>query len=247
MPGSVTLVTGASADIGLSLIRRLLLSEPGSLILAHHHQGGERLAALQAEMGPNCIQSIQADFSQNDAARRMAQHILNTVGPPNKFVHLPALKLVYERFPASDWTRFQQDLNVQLLSAVSLLQQFLPRMSKLQHGRVVFLTSTVTRGLPPKYMAPYTVAKYAQLGLVKALAAEYASTNVTVNAVSPTMVETRFLDEVPSVATRMSASANPKGRNATPEDIIGAIEFLLSERAGFITGIEMVIAGGAAC
>jgi 3-oxoacyl-[acyl-carrier protein] reductase len=90
----------------------------------------------------------------------------------------------------------------------------------------------------------YTIVKHAQLGLMKALAAEYSGTPLTVNAVSPGMIETRFLEKIPDVAVRMAASQSPRGRNATPADVVGVIAFLLSPEADFMTGVEVPITAG---
>jgi len=96
-------------------------------------------------------------------------------------------------------------------------------------------------------MSMYTTIKYTQLGLMRALAAEYAATPVRINAISPSMVETQFLQEIAEVAVQMSASANPQGRNATPSDLMGAFELLLSPASDYIHGIEIPIAAGSVC
>jgi 3-oxoacyl-[acyl-carrier protein] reductase len=61
------------------------------------------------------------------------------------------------------------------------------------------------------------------------------------------MIETQFVQEIGDLAVRMSADANPKGRNAQTEDVIGAIEFLLSPGASYMTGIDIPITGGSYC
>jgi 3-oxoacyl-[acyl-carrier protein] reductase len=93
-------------------------------------------------------------------------------------------------------------------------------------------------------MAMYTVVKQAQLGLMRALASEYAATGVTINAVSPSMIETRFLDDIPGLAREMSAKAAPRDRNARTEDVVGSIMYLLSSDSDFVTGIELPVTGG---
>ena len=173
------------------------------------------------------------------AGRIEAEH-----GVPSQVVHLPGLKLVYERFPKFKWEHFQRDLEVQVHSAVTLLQRFLPRMARMPRARVVFVLSSVTRGVPPKFLSMYTVLKHAQLGLMKALASEYSGTHVTVNAVSPSMIETRFLENLPEVAVQLAAQASPLGRNATTDDVIGAIAFLLSTESDYISGAEIPITAG---
>jgi 3-oxoacyl-[acyl-carrier protein] reductase len=114
-------------------------------------------------------------------------------------------------------------------------------------ARVVFLLSFVTQSLPPKFMSYYVIVKYAELGLMRALAAEYASSSVRINGISPSTVETKFLQKVSEVAVQMAARASPLGRNATPEDLIGAMEFLLSAGAEYMTGIDIPITAGSTC
>ena len=93
-------------------------------------------------------------------------------------------------------------------------------------------------------MSMYSIVKQAQLGLMRSLAAEYAGTSVNVNAVSPGMIETRFLDELPGMIKEATAAAAPSRRIAQPSDVIAAIEFLLSPKAAYITGIELPVTGG---
>jgi 3-oxoacyl-[acyl-carrier protein] reductase len=190
---------------------------------------------------------MQADFSKRSSVETMAERIATDYNTPGEIVHLPALRLIYERFTKFDWDRFETDLAIQVESAVVLLQRFLPKMAKLPRAKVLFVLSSVVHGVPPKFMSMYTMIKYAQLGLMRALAAEYASTSVRINAISPGMVETRFLQDIADVAVQMSASANPQGRNAKPDDLLGGIEFLLSPASDYIHGIDVPIAAGSVC
>jgi 3-oxoacyl-[acyl-carrier protein] reductase len=231
------LITGASSDIGLALIDRLAHVPDPPIILAHCNSGPDRV--------PNAAQPLVADFTSPQSVSALADRILSDYGCPNRIVHLPALKLLYERFTKFNWDRFETDLHIQVQSAVILLKRFLPLMAKMPSARVVFVSSSVTRGVPPKFMSMYTVVKHAQLGLMRALASEYGESGVSVNAVSPGMVETRFLDNIPDMVKEMSASAIPRHRNARPDDVVDAVEFLLSPKAGYITGIELPVTGGA--
>ncbi len=246
MSDRLILITGASSDIGMALIRSLMAAADGPSVLAHSFRGGDKIRALQAEFGER-VQSVEADFTNPASVKAMAEDILARFGAPHGVVHLPALRLSYERFTKFDWERFAEDLAVQIQSAVILLQKFLPKMAKIDQSRVVFVLSSVTHGMPPKFMSMYTILKYAQLGLMRSLAAEYAGTSVRINGISPSMVGTQFLQDIAGVAIEMSAAANPQGRNATPADLVGAIEFLLSPASGYITGSDLPITAGSAC
>ncbi|CAN5579248.1 SDR family NAD(P)-dependent oxidoreductase [soil metagenome] len=246
MADRVLLVTGASSDIGLATIRAILASPDAPTVLAHSFRGGEKIQALQAEFGER-VRSVEADFTDAASVRKMADDILAQYGAPHSVLHLPALRLNYERFTKFDWQRFESDLSVQVQAAVILLQRFLPKMAKMQDSRVVFVLSSVTHGMPPKFLSMYTMLKYTQLGLMRALAAEYAATSVRINGISPSMVQTQFLGEIAEVAVEMSAAASPQGRNAVPQDLVGAIQFLLSPAAGYITGADLPISAGSVC
>ena len=84
------------------------------------------------------------------------------------------------------------------------------------------------------------------LGLMKSLAAEYGDKNININAVSPSMIETKFLSEIHEKVIEMSAEMNPLKRNATTKDIVPIIKFLLSKESDYITGANIPITGGSA-
>jgi 3-oxoacyl-[acyl-carrier protein] reductase len=245
MPDTV-LISGASSDLGCALARALLSSGRPLSVIAHSHKGGDRIAALKAEYGER-IFPLQADLSDADALKSMVDEITANFGAPSQIVHLPALRLAYERLTKFNLERFRQDMAIQVEAPIVLMRHFAAKMSKIEGARLVFVLSSVVHGMPPKFMSMYTVVKHAQLGLMRAAAAEYASTQLTVNAVSPGMIETQFLADIAETAVQMAAAANPKGRNARPEDVIGAIEFLLSPAAGYITGAVIPVTAGSTC
>src|ERR1017187_4467816 len=102
------LVTGASSDIGCALVRQLLSRPDPPLVLAHSYRSGDKIRALQAEFGKR-IQPLEADFSQSSSVATMAGQIAGEYGTPAGIVHLPALRLSYERFTKFNWERFQTD------------------------------------------------------------------------------------------------------------------------------------------
>jgi 3-oxoacyl-[acyl-carrier protein] reductase len=233
----IVLITGASSDIGVELTRRL--AGTSATVFAHHHKGGARLGEIAPRVRP-----VAADLRDEADVRRLVETVA-AAGCPSKIVHLPGLPLRMARFPDLDWARLDDDLHLQVRSLGWILQAFLPRMAKEGvRGKVVVMLSSVTLGPPPKNMAAYVVVKAALLGLVRAAAVEYAAKGISVNAVSPYTVETQFLAEVPSKYPELAADANPMKRNARAADVVAAIEFLLSDGAEFLTGVNLPVAGG---
>ena len=246
MSRDLVLITGASSDIGLALILRLAGSSRKAIILAHCNSCVPRVEELRDSLGYESIHPLQADFCSVPAVNKLTQNITAKFGTPSKVVHLAGVKLIYERFTKFRWDHFEADFHVQVRSAVLLLKTFLPAMSKMPSAQIVFLLSAVTHGVPPKFMSMYTMVKYAQLGMVRALASEYAESAVSINAVSPGMVETRFLDNIPDFVKESAAAGAPKRRNTAVGEVVDVIEFLLSPQAAHLTGVEIPVTGGAA-
>ena len=240
---NVYLITGASSDVGCALIRRLW--QPGDVFIA---QGAGDLGGL-AELckeHPGSIRTYDVDLTNEKALEAFIADVQANCPAPTHFVHLPALRVVNTKFKKFDEERFEKDMSVQLRSAVALCKAFVPAMAKAKKGRVLLMLTSYLLGLPPKNTAAYIMVKSALGGLAKSLAADYAPYGVTVNCVAPSMMETKFLADTSDLIVQASAEANPMGRNATPADVVPAMAFLLSDEAGFITGVTLPITGGSA-
>jgi 3-oxoacyl-[acyl-carrier protein] reductase len=106
------------------------------------------------------------------------------------------------------------------------------------------MLSSVVINVPPKALTQYTTIKYAMLGLVKSLASEYSDKNIQINAVSPSMVETKFLDNINEKLVELSAYNHPLKRNAQVNEITPIIKMLISKESDYINGVNIPITGG---
>jgi 3-oxoacyl-[acyl-carrier protein] reductase len=240
------LVLGASSVIGAALVRRLARRD--ALLLLHYSTGRERITALEQSVAgsPSKTVPLQADLGDLAAVDALVTEVKNRCEHLQAIVYLPGLPLRLDRFHLSSVARLEEDLHLSLLAPARLLQTFLPGFRQADRkGKVVLMLSSVTQGIPPKGMAAYTAVKYAQLGLMRALAAEYADKNVCVNGVSPGAVETPFLANLPEKFLELSAEQNPHKRNVLPDDIGPVVDFLLSPKSDFITGANLPVTGGA--
>lgn len=235
------LVTGASSDVGMALLKRL--AGGYGRVIAHYRTMSNAFESLINDFDGKIV-PIKADFCDEAEVDRFVRDITAEECGIDHIVLLPAPKAFNQRFERLSWADFQKGIDVQLRSAVKILSALMPAMAKKHYGRVVFMLTSCVRGLPPKYQSHYVTVKYALMGLQKCLAAEYAAKGITVNAVSPDMMETKFLSCIQDVVVRQNAQTSPLGRNLKAEDVVGAFCYLLSEEAAAVTGENIVVAGG---
>jgi len=242
MNKNIILILGASSDIGLELIKHI---NDESFIIAHFNSSDTELKKLSNNSSlNNQITTIKADLTDEKQITNMLDTIELNYGVPNKIVHLPASKVANIRFRDIQWKDFEKDLNISLKSAILILNRFLPILAREKRGKVVIMLSSYTLGVPPKALAHYTTIKYALLGLVKSLASEYADKNIQINAISPSMIETKFLGNINQKLIELSAFNHPLKRNATVRDVVPIIKMLISHESDFINGINIPITGG---
>lgn len=238
----ILLVTGASSETGCGLIGQI--ADQYSAVWAHYHTSDGEIHRLRERFGEKIL-PVRADFSDPGAIEEMAAKILDSGKSPDHIVHLAAPKTFNLQFHKCGWKDFQEGMDVSLRPAVLLLERLIPGMCRRRYGRIVLmLTSYTLGGVPPRFQSPYITVKYALYGLMRTLASEYASKGITVNGVSPDMMETRFLSEIPRLVIEKHAADSPLGRNITVQDVAPAIAYLLSDQAQAVTGQNLGITGG---
>lgn len=238
------LILGASSDIGISLIRALDLKK-NDIVWAQYYQSVDNIELLKKEIACEII-PIQADFLSAESTMNLVNEIEKSGKIPNHIVHIPSIPVELKRFSEIDWEDYENYIFVQVRSSVLLLQKFLPIMAKNKNGKIVFLLTSYTFNIPPKFLSAYVTAKYALLGLMKSLAIEYAGKKIRINAVSPSMIETGFIKGISEIAVNNAAHNNPMKRNANVHDVIPIIKYLLSEDNTYMTGVNIPVAGGEA-
>lgn len=236
------LLLGASSDLCRTFMEQHKWQESDEIIAQYCHSH-DKLEELKKEISAK-MELRQADFSDEASTAAFVDKLKAEKFVPTHILHVPAVPIENMRFTEIDWADVEKQLNVQCRSLWLVLQAVIKGMAKAKYGKILLVLSSCSIGVPPKFLAGYVTTKYALMGMGKALASEYAPKGIQVNMISPTMMETKFLEHVYGGVVEQTAAANPLKRNASPEDVAGLIEYLFSDSNTFITGGNFPVTGG---
>lgn len=234
-------ITGASSDLGMSYIAENAVSY--DRIIAHYNHKSEKFEKLLNAYS-NKITAIKADFSKETEIDSFVQELKEEKICPTHILHLASLPVNSERFHKIAIEEYQAMMRVSLYSIIEILKVCIPIMQKQKYGKILFLLSAYTTIPSPKFAAPYVASKYALLGLMKSVAAEYGSKGIIVNGISPQMMETKFIKDVPELIVEKHRTASPLGRLVQKGDVLPLMRLLLSDDTIAITGENISVGGG---
>lgn len=237
-------ITGASSDLGTTFIKQLIQKNETAEVWAHYRTWSDSLEEIQHLNSAVKIHYEQCDLADPQSVDTMLGRWNAASVPPTHILHFAASPFRYIRFRQIDFNDLQKDMQIQVYSLAAILKNFLPVMAKKHFGRVVAMVSSCTIGTPPKCLANYTTVKYALLGLLRSAAAEYGANGITVNGVSPGMIETKFLKEIDEKFVELDAASSSLKRHITPAEVMVGINFLLDDENTFTNGINLNLSAG---
>jgi len=241
LSGRVALVTGASQGIGHACA--LKLAEAGATVAAaaRNQQKLDELVAQITVSGGKAA-PFPLDVADEEQIKTTFKAAITQFGKVDILVNNAGItrdQLVM-RMKRADWDAV---LNTNLTSAYLCVQQVIGSMLKQRWGRIINVTSVFGQ-TGQAGQANYSASKAGLIGLTMAIAREVGSRNITCNAVAPGFIETAMTATLPEEIKQSGLKMIPLGRIGTPEDVAGAVRFLASDEASYITGHVLNINGG---
>jgi 3-oxoacyl-[acyl-carrier protein] reductase len=243
-PGSrVALVTGASRGLGAAIAERL--GADGFAVAVNYARAAAQAEEVVARIraAGSAAEAFQADVTDEAAVAGLVASVRAGLGQVHTLVlnatgAQPALPL-----GELNWKAHLDQLEFFVKSPTLLVREALADMTAAGGGRVIHVGSDIVRrGLPGS--SSYAGAKAAQLGLARVWARELAPLGITVNTVAPGWVPVERHESSPAAERRDYLDAVPLGRMGEPADVAGAVSYLASDDAAFVTGVELVVNGG---
>jgi len=243
LSGKAALVTGGSRGLGSVMCREL--ARAGAAVAVHYAKSPDGAAAVvkTIEAHGGRALAVGGDFHDAGSVERVAGEAQARLGPISILVNNVGRE---ERLgPAMDigWDAFQEMLDLNVRAAYLASHVVAPTMRRQKWGRIITILSMATHS-HPKSMAAYSTAKTALAGLTKALAVDLGPDGITVNAVSPGWIPVERHGPSTLPGRMATAARTPLGHLGEPEDVAGAVLFLASDLAKFITGVEIPVCGG---
>ena len=240
LSGRIAFVTGASRGIGKAIAQRCAAAGATVVACARADHAQAVVDEIVASGGTATAQSF--DVTDAESVTAAVRAVVDRYGQIDIVVNNAGIvrDQLTLRMKPEDWDAV---LATNLTSAFRCTQAVLRPMLKRRRGRIISISSVVGQSGNPG-QANYAASKAGLIGFTKALAREVASRGITVNVVSPGMIETDMTSELDATVRQALASQIPIGRFGTPADVAAAVCFLASDEAAYITGQVLSVNGG---
>ena len=233
LEGKTALVTGASRGIGAAIAEEL--ARAGASVVLGYRSGKDEAEELAQRIGGR---AVQADVSDPEEAARLVAE----AGDLDVLVNNAGLTRdgLLARMSDDDWRTV---IDTNLAACFYTCRAVTRPMMKKRAGAIVNVSSIV--GVHGNWgQTNYAASKAGIIGFTKSLAKELGSRNVRANVVAPGYVTTRLTEVLPEEATKAMLDNTALGRLGEPSDVAGAVRFLCSDDAAFITGAVLLVDGG---
>lgn len=238
--GKVALVTGAKQGLGLAFAQRL--ADEGATVVALDLEEAHNLEEELRTRSNAPSMVLQADITSAQEVGNAVERITNTFGRCDILVNNAGINTLLP-FTKVDFDTWRKVMAVNVDGMFLMCKAVIGSMIASGYGRIVNIASD-TLGHPFGEVAHYMASKGAVIGLTRGLANEVGIHSITVNCIAPGFTRTPRTEEVPQAIFDAFVRMQPIKREAVPDDIVGAMSFLTSQEASFVTGQTLIVNGG---
>jgi len=241
LQGRIAVVTGAAQGIGRA-IAETLAAAGADIVVADLDPGRSQETVAGVEKLGRKALNVKVNVADPLETKSLVEHVIRAWGKIDILVNNAGITRdgLLLRMKDEDWNLVMQ---VNLNGTFNCTKAVLQPMTKQRYGRIVNIASIVGV-MGNAGQANYAASKAAVIGFTKTVGREYASRNVTVNAVAPGFIDTAMTHGLPADVKETLQKQIPLGRLGKPEDIAAAVRFLASEEAAYITGHVLHVNGG---
>ncbi|MCG8592347.1 MAG: SDR family oxidoreductase [Proteobacteria bacterium] len=248
LSGRIALVTGGGRGIGRAI--SLGLAEDGADVAVNYHRdeaAAKETAEAVRRLGRRAI-AVRASVDQPDENEAMVEQVTRELGPIGILVNNGGIASRGHSVVKTDPAELERVVRIHALGPHNLCQLVVPGMRGLERGDIVMISSVATLHHAAGG-APYNMGKAALESLALTLSKEVKKHGIRVNIVAPGLVETEMGRRLAKATAgvddlRALDAAMPFGRVCQPEDVAGAVRFLVSPAAGYVTGEKLNVHGG---
>ena len=241
LAGRTAIVTGAARGIGRGCAIQLARDGANVAVWDVNGEGAAETARLIEAEGNRAF-AYTGDGSLRSEIDRILARIRADLGPVLILVN-NAATVSFRPFMDVTEADFERLWRNNLLGPFLLTQAVIPDMLAAGWGRIVNMASAAAQQ-GTKTLSHYAATKGGVMGLTRVLAMEFADKGITVNAISPSFIDTPMRLQAPIASFEAAVAATPMKRAGRPEDIAAAVSFLSSQAAGYVTGQVISVNGG---
>ncbi len=238
LTGRTAFVTGSTRGIGRSIAETLYAAGANVAVVGRAKESADAVAGAMGDRA----RGFACDVTNSESLRRALNECESALGPIDILVNNAGVTRdnLLIRLSETDWNDV---IAANLTAAFIATQAVIKGMMKRRYGRIVNVTSIV--GITGnKGQANYAASKAGLIGFTKSVAKEYAARGVLVNCVAPGFIDTDMTAALPEATRAALLEAIPLGRLGAPADVAGAILFLASDLAAYVTGQTLIVDGG---
>jgi 3-oxoacyl-[acyl-carrier protein] reductase len=243
LSSKTALVIGGTGGIGSATCRQL--AKNGFNIAIHYYKNKDKAKFLKKEIEKIGQKAtiISGSIDSIQSANEIREQSQRIIGNISVIINCATIPIANIKFSDVDWNDIQAHFDTNIKISFNLLKAFIPQWENDKFGKFIGLTTLYTEQLKSELLG-YITSKTALNGFIKALAFELAPKGIRLNLVSPGMVDTNLIAEVPEKVRLLSAAQTPLRSLAKAEDVANAVSFLASNKSNYITGETIRVNGG---